>query len=230
MEPLTNQVTLCSQNYEDGENYRSFGSLLVQSCAIDLTKFLSRNYTMYFYELFLLNPKTQKLIDIPVMIDNIPNEKSLDAKFSNNGTTPENWILTRRFFLIDNLSALQNLNSFIKGVEQPIAIRFPKLIKMIILLQNSREPKIMTPYFEILYKAKLTSLMNNFPSVYMKFISEYKMDISGFKSTMLGVFMALNVLVIVMTVTKMYIWFKLNPPDLSPVIIIFLYIKPEINI
>jgi hypothetical protein len=185
---------------------------------------------MYFYELFLLNPKTQKLIDIPVMIDNIPNEKSLDAKFSNNGTTPENWILTRRFFLIDNLSALQNLNSFIKGVEQPIAIRFPKLIKMIILLQNSREPKIMTPYFEILYKAKLTSLMNNFPSVYMKFISEYKMDISGFKSTMLGVFMALNVLVIVMTVTKMYIWFKLNPPDLSPVIIIFLYIKPEINI
>jgi hypothetical protein len=223
MEPLTNQVTLCSENYEDGEKYRSFGSLLVQSCSIDLTKYLSRNYTMYFYELFLMNPKTQKLIDVPVMIDNIPNPKSLDAKLSNNGTSPENWILTRRFFLIDNLSALQNLNSFIQKIEEPIAIRFPKLIKMIILLQNSKEPKIMIPYFEILYKAKLKSLMKNFPSVYMKFISEYKMDITSFKDTMLGIFMGLNVLVIIMTVSKMYIWYKLNPPDLSPVIIIIFF-------
>ena len=164
MEPLTNQVTLCSESYEDSERYRSFGSLLVQSCSIDLTKYLSRNYTMYFYELFLLDPKTQKLIDIPIMIDNIPNPKSLDSKLSNNGTTPDNWILTRRFFLIDNLSALQTLNSFNLGTDEPIAIRFPKLIKMIILLQNTKEPKIMTPYVEILYKAKLTTLMQNFPS------------------------------------------------------------------
>ena len=126
--------------------------------------------------------------------------------------------LLRRFFLIDNLSALQNLNSFSEGIEEPIAIRFPKLIKMIILLQNTKEPKIMTPYFEILYKAKLTSLMKNFPYVYVKFISEYKMDISDFKGIMLGIFMALNILVSMMTVTKMYIWYKLNPPDLSPVI------------
>lgn len=217
MEPLTNQVTLCSENYEDGERYRSFGALLVQTCSIDLTKYLSRNYTMYFYELFLLEPKTQKLIDIPVMIDNIPNPKSLDAKLSNNGTSPENWILTRRFFIIDNLSALQTVNSFNEGIEEPIAIRFAKLIKMIILLQNTKEPKIMTPYFEILYKAKLTSLLKNFPSVYVKFLSEYKMDIEDFKESMLGIFMALNVLVILMTLTKMYIWYKLNPPDLSPV-------------
>lgn len=218
MDRLTNQFNLCSENnYEDGEKYRSFGSLLVQTCEIDLTKYLSRNYTMYFYELFLLDPKTQKLIDIPVMIDNIPNPKSLDAKLSNNGTSPENWILTRRFFIIDNLSALQNSNSFNTGIGDPIAIRFPKLIKMIILLQNSREPKIMTPYFEILYKAKLTSVMRNFPSVSVKLISEYKMDIENFKVIMLGIFMALNVLVIIMTVTKMYIWYKLNPPDLSPV-------------
>ena len=109
MEPLRNQLILCSESSEDSERFRTFGSLLIKSCNIDISKFLSRNYTMYFYELFLSNPLTNKLMDIPVMIDNIPNPKSPDGNLFNGDTSPENWILTRRFFIVDNLSALQTL-------------------------------------------------------------------------------------------------------------------------
>lgn len=217
MEPLRNQLIICSESFQDAERFRTFGSLIVKSCEINLTKFLSRDYTMYFYELFLLNPLTDELIDIPVMIDNIPNPKSPDGNSFNENTSPENWILTRRFFIVDNLSTLQTLNSFNSGKDKPIAIRFAKIIKLVVLLQNTSEARIMLPYFRILYKSKLTSLLENFPTVEVKFVSEYKMDITNFKNIMLGVFIALNFIVLCMAITKMFIWYKLNPPQLSPV-------------
>lgn len=217
MELLSNQITLCSENYEDGYRYRSFGSVLVQNCPIDLSKFQSQNYTMFFYEIFLLDPSTNKFIDIPIMIDNIPNAKAFDRNRMNNSTDPVDWILTRRFFLIDNLSALQTLNSFKLKSDLPIALRFPKLIKLIVLLQNTPLPKIMVPYFEIFYKSKIKSLIENFPVTFVNFVSEYKMDITSFKNTMLLIFIVLNVLVGIIVAVKMYIWYKLNPPALSPV-------------
>lgn len=237
MEPLRNKLILCSESYSDSERFRTFGSLLVKECEINLRKFLSKDYTMFFYELFLYNPKTFELIDIPVMIHNIPNPKSeIEGNKENSNTSPENWILTRRFFIVDNISGLQTLNSFKNGGDIPIAIRFPKLIKMVILLQNTAESKIMLPYFEILYKSKLTSLLENFPTSTVKFISEYKMDISNFKDIMLGIFLALNFIVLCMGVTKMYAWYKLNPPQLSPVIrkifnyfLIFLFFSYKIS-
>jgi hypothetical protein len=231
MDLLSNQITLCSDNYEDGVRYRRFGSVIVQNCAIDLSKYLTRNYTMFFYEIFLLDPTTNKFIDIPIMIDNIPNPLSFEKNQMNNGTDPQNWILTRRFFLIDNLSALQTLNSFNTKNDVPIALRFPKLIKLIILLQNTSKPKIMVPYFEIFYKSKLKTFIDNFQDVYVNFISEYKMNIENFKSTMLGVFIGLNALVGVIVSIKMYIWYKLNPPALSPVkfLLFLLYLFIEIK-
>jgi len=222
MEPLSNQITLCSKNYEDGYRYRSFGSVLVQNCALDLSNFMGRNYTMYFYEIFLLDPTTNTFIDIPIMIDNIPNPLAFDKNRMNNSTNPESWILTRRFFLIDNLSALQTLNSFKLKSDIPIALRFPKLIKLIVLLQNTLLPKIMVPYLEIFYKSKIKSMIENYPVTYVNFISEYKMDIKGFKNIMLIIFIVLNVLIGIMVAIKMYIWYKLNPPTLSPVIIFFI--------
>jgi hypothetical protein len=218
MEPLRNQLILCSESIDDAERFRTFGSLLTKSCSIDLSKYLSKDYEMYFYELFLLNPITNKLIDIPVMIENVPNPKSSpDGLLFNGNTSSENWILTRRFFLVDNLSALQTLNSFKSKKDEPIAIRFPKLIKLVVLLQNSSEAKIMLPYFEIKYNSKLTSLLDSFPNVSVKFISDYRMDITSFKTTMFGIFLALNFIVLLIAISKMYIWYKLNPIQLSPV-------------
>ena len=75
----------------------------------------------------------------------------------------------------------------------------------------------MVPYIEIFYKSKIKNLIENLPRTYVIFISEYKMSIENFKSVMVGIFVALNILVGIMVAVKMYIWYKLNPPALSPV-------------
>lgn len=216
MELLKNHLELCSKTYEDGINYRSFGSTIINKCNIDLSGYITRNYTMYFYELFLLDPTTNKFIDIPILIDNVPNAKSLSGGL-NSALNQIDWIITRRFFLVDNLSALQYSGDFSKGTGTPYAIRFAKTIKLIVLLQNTDGAKIMVPYLEILYKAKTISLINEIPSTTVDFTSEYRMTITGFKNAANGIFIALNIIIAIIVGVRMYIWYKLNPPTLSPV-------------
>jgi hypothetical protein len=172
---------------------------------------------MYFYEIFLKDPQNNKYIDIPILIDNIPNPKASGSGNLNNATEPINWILVRRFFIIDNLSALQNLGEFKTGSGKPFGIRFPKLIKLIILLQNTEGSNIMTPYFEIFYKAQSLSLIESNGKATISFISEYRMNIESFLTTAGSIFIILNIVIIVTVVVRMYVWYKLNPPTLSPV-------------
>lgn len=213
---LTNELELCSNTYEDGYEYRSFGTTIINECNLDMSKFLGRNYTMYFYELYLNDPTNNQLIDIPIMIDNIPNPKASGAVNSaNNATSPVDWILVRRFFIADNLAGIQDSNGFINN-STASAIRFPKVIKLIVMLQSTQQAKIMVPYLEIYYVSKSASYISTVPESSVSFMSEYNMDISSFKSAMMGIFIALNVLVAVVVVVRMIIWYKLNPPILSP--------------
>ncbi len=216
-ELLNTQLQLCSKSYEDGVYYRSFGTTIVNKCNVDLNNYVGRNNTMYFYEIFLKDPQNNKYIDIPILIDNIPNSKASGSGNMNNATQPVDWILVRRFFLIDNLSALQNLNEFKTGTGKPFAVRFPKLIKLIILLQNTEGSKIMTPYFEIFYKAQSLSLIEQYGKATVSFISEYRMDIASFLNTATAILIILNILIMITVVVRMYVWYKLNPPTLSPV-------------
>lgn len=221
MSELTTELELCSTSYEDGIQFRSFGSTIINRCNIDLTQYFSRsNHTMYFYELYLLdtsNKNQPKLVDIPIMIDNIPNPKASGSIGNlNNSTSPIDWILTRRFFLIDNLSAIQGANEFITGSSNAIAVRFPRLIKLVIQLQNGEGAKILVPYLEIFYKAKSAVYTATEPKTLVFFISEYKQSIDSFVSAMIGIFIALNIVIGVVVIVRMYIWYKLNPPTLSP--------------
>jgi hypothetical protein len=211
-------LQFCSKSYEDGLNYKSFGTTIINSCNINLVDYYDRNYTMYFYEMFLYDSQNEKYIDIPIMIDNIPNPKSTAPGNLNNATDPTDWILTRRFFLVDNLSALQNFGDFKSGKSLPVAIRYPKLLKLITVLQNVEGSHIMVPYLEVFYKAQSTNTqVEQLKYSWLKFVSEYRMDITNFQNTMRSLFIVLNILIFIAVIIKMYIWYKLNPPTLSPV-------------
>lgn len=217
MKILTTELQLCSNSYEDGYEFRSFGTTIINRCNIDLSKYITRNHTMYFYELYLKDPTNNQLIDIPIMIDNIPNPKASGfAGNMNNSTLPVDWILVRRFFLIDNLSAIQGVNGFSGASTDAIAVRFPKLLKFIVILQNTKKANIMVPYLEIFYKSKSSNFIKTEPQTLVQFISEYRMSIQDFISAMTGVFVTLNILIGLVLSVKMYIWYKLNPPQLSP--------------
>jgi len=215
---LTTDFNLCSKSYEDGMNYRSFGETIINKCNINLWEYQTMNYTMYFYELYLFDPVQNTLIDIPIKIDNIPNPKATGASGNmNSNANPTDWILVRRFFIIDNLSAIQGSDNFINGNVNAFAVRFAKVIKLIVLLQNTDGAKIMVPYLEIFYKAQSQSFIQQLHDTSVVFSSEYKMSIASFKSMALAILISLTVLIFILVCLKMHIWYKLNPPSLSPV-------------
>lgn len=215
---LTNELNLCSKTYEDGVDYRSFGKTIINRCDIDLSQYQTVNHTMFFYELYMFDPVQNELIDIPIMIDNIPNPKASGSVGNmNNSTDPIDWILVRRFFIIDNLSALQGTDSFISKNVNALAVRFPRLFKLIVLMQNASGSKIMVPYLEIFYKAKSETFIQQIPKTLVIFVSEYKMSIVNFKNAALSIFIILNILIIGIVCVKMFVWYRLNPPSLSPV-------------
>jgi meckelin len=215
---LTTDFNLCSKSFEDGMNYRSFGETIINNCNINLWEYQTMNYTMYFYELYLFDPVQNILIDIPIMIDNIQNPKASGASGNmNSNANPADWILVRRFFIVDNLSAIQGSNNFINGNKNAFAVRFAKLMKLVVLLQDTNGAKIMVPYLEIFYKAKSQSFIQQTPETSIVFSSEYKMSIANFKSMALAILISLTVLIFIIVCIKMHIWYKLNPPSLSPV-------------
>lgn len=214
IERLANQLNLCSDRYEDGQNFQRFGTTIRQECRINLANFAGNNYTMYFYELFLFDNMARVFIDIPVMISNIPNEKAQWRM--NNSTSPSDWLLTRRFFLVDNLVGLNTAGSYLAG-GTPIAYRYPHLLKLKVQLQNTDDPRIMLPYLEIFYKTKTRLLLNILPDSLLFFESEYLMDERNYRNAMAVIFALLNVVAFVHVIIKMISWYRLNPPTLSPV-------------
>ncbi len=219
MEPLTTQLQLCSKTYDDGNKFRQFGVSLENSCYLDLYNLIDRKNKMYFYELYLQDPNNNgNLLDVPIMIDNIPNSKT--GK-SNNATEPSTWILVRRFYLFDNLGGLEGSNSFLGGVKNTTVIRFPKYMNLIVTLQPnpyySRDANIYIPYLEVYYRAKAYDYLKTIKWAWLEFNSEYRMDVSHFQEIAKFIFMSLNILGGLWWLVRMYTWAKTNPTELSPV-------------
>jgi len=220
METLTNQLSLCSKTYEDGIKFRDFGDSIHNNCYKDLYSLIDRNNTMYFYELFLKDPSNNgKLLDVPVMIDNIPNSKTGKT---NNATDASTWILVRRFILWDNLSGLEGTGSFTGGTGTSKVIRFPKYMDLIVTLQPNptylRDSKIYIPYLEVYYRAKANDLLKTYNWAWIEFNSEYNMDISYFKTVTTYIFLTINLLIGAWWIVRMHTWVKTNPEKLSQVI------------
>lgn len=225
---LKDELIFCSGKVNDGEDFRSFGKNIIHDCYIDLAKFLDRNEEMFFYEIYLYDSQAGNFVDVPVLIDNIQNENGQQSKIlkydgnvtppkMNNETIMDNWRLVRRFFLFDNLSGISG-NSLDSSFT-PSFITYAKTIKFVVELQNnSQGSKIYVPYLEIFYSTRATEdiVQNKKPQAYVSFISQYQMDIKKFMNVMLGLFIAINVVVVFIVIYRMYVWVKVNPKELAP--------------
>ena len=69
MNPISNELILCSQTYDDSVDYRKFGNIISHECEIDLNLFGKDNYTTYFYQMYLKKGDNDFQI-IPVDITN----------------------------------------------------------------------------------------------------------------------------------------------------------------
>ncbi|XP_075438837.1 meckelin isoform X2 [Ascaphus truei] len=124
----------------------SFGTTYAQKCEIPLSKILSDYAEPVFYDVFLTHSESdgqQNLWAVPILNLNLQN----NDLFVNQGNNMNNWLLTRRIFLVDTLSGRENtLNNL------PRVIRIANKITISVnLVPNTHKGTIYPPLITVEY-------------------------------------------------------------------------------
>lgn len=209
---LTDQLILCPHSLQDSTNYRKFGTNVNINCELDLTYMITSAQTV-FYELYFVD-QNGVLQDVPVVIQNY---MATDGSLPNQGSNPNQWKLVRRFFLYDNISGLDQSNQYADGTGTTKILQYLATAKIVFTLRNDKEEMIYIPYLVLKYKSRQTSYIQGTSSTdTISFSSIYTMDTSNFWSVAEGVFIGVNILVLLILIVKVYVWTKINPQKDSP--------------
>ena len=213
---LKDDLILCSDNYNDTQDYVSFGSTIIKECFINITRFLSRKeYKMKFYELYLFKKDSGEYIDVPIYIPNIHYGTVGPYQARENfADIMSQWKLVRRFYIVDNLSGIR-LN-YTNTLVNATTISYPREIRLVVQIQNKNKvSEIFLPYLNITYFA-LPLSEGVSPLVKVKFYSEYTMNLDNFMKGAKIIFGIITALAFIVVIGRMYVWTKLNPSVLSP--------------
>ncbi|NWU61460.1 MKS3 protein, partial [Pterocles burchelli] len=148
----------------------TFGTTYQQSCKISVSKILLDFANPIFYDLFLEyngDNGQQYLWAVPVLNLNL----QYSEMFVNQGNNMNNWLLTRRFFLVDALSGKENDLG-----ELPRVIRIASKITISIrLVSHTQRGTIYPPLITIAYTDVLVQNPET-QSVTVSFSVNYEMN------------------------------------------------------
>ena len=203
---MTDQLILCPHSYKVGKYYRTFGTNVDVTCNLDLSVYISSSETI-FYELYLVD-LNNTLVDVPVLVRNLvdtsgskPNEDSDESK----------WKLVRRFFIYDNVSGKEGIDAYVNG-DTTSVLQYMQSATLRVRLINDQDQKIYVPVLILDYKARMTNYIDNSDSTdSITFKSQYTMNTAKFWRIALGVFIGMNIFVLIITALRLYIWTKNNP-------------------
>ena len=187
MNKIGNELILCSQSYDDTVDFRKFGNTIVHRCTINLNSFDRKNYTTYFYQMYLKTTTNFQIIPVRIIDD-------------DNNNRQQN--LVKRFFLAYQYSANEEGYLFAKEITFEIKLKNDN--------PDSKSFMYM-PVLKIKYKPK-TDLGG---TEEFSFISNYYMDISFIMKWITGLFSAFFILVFIIVAARMYVWCILNPSNLT---------------
>ena len=172
---LTDQLVLCPHSYVIGQLYREFGTNVDVVCNLDLSVYISTKETI-FYELYLID-SDNSLIDVPILIKNLV---ASDGSQPNNGANENAWILTRRFFIYDNVSGKEGTNAYIDG-KTTSYLQYMREATLRVTLINDQDQKIYDPILILNYQTRMTTYIEGVSSTdTVSFTSEYTMNTSRF--------------------------------------------------
>ncbi|XP_071410278.1 meckelin isoform X1 [Pithys albifrons albifrons] len=148
----------------------TFGTTYQQSCKISVSKILVDFANPIFYDLFLEyngDNGQQHLWAVPVLNLNL----QYNEKFVNQGSNMNNWLLTRRFFLVDTLSGKEaDLG------KPPRVIRIASEITISIrLVSHTQRGTIYPPLITVAYMDVLVENPET-QSVMVSFSVSYEMN------------------------------------------------------
>uniref|UniRef100_A0A8C5IRD6 Transmembrane protein 67 n=1 Tax=Junco hyemalis TaxID=40217 RepID=A0A8C5IRD6_JUNHY len=147
-----------------------FGTTYQQNCRISVSKILLDFANPVFYDLFLEyngGNGQQHLWAVPVLNLNL----QYNEKFVNQGSNMNNWLLTRRFFLVDALSGKENDLG-----KPPRVIRIASKITISIrLVSHTQRGTIYPPLITVAYTDVLVQNPET-QSVTVSFAVSYEMN------------------------------------------------------
>jgi len=204
-EELTNQILLCPNSAATGDLISTFGTSFELDCTVNLNLFLDTE--TIFYELFLQDDE-DNYTDVPVKITNL---RSSDGTNPNDAEGYSDAVFTRRFFMVDTVSGIESDNGFING-DEPVVLRYAKSATLKVIATAGSSDTIYRPYMEITYRERQVSTLAESSSASISYDSSYELNnLDSFWDTVIGLFVASNVIILVAAVARTYIWAKNNP-------------------
>ncbi|XP_072013761.1 meckelin-like [Amphiura filiformis] len=148
LQPTTGgTVQLCKDTVKKMDAAYTFATTYTSSCDINVQDFWN-NYETLFYDMYIQfgdNVEAQELYAIPVLLDSYKE----DQNYVNRRARVRDWQLTRRFFLVDNLSGKETIDTPAK------VVRYASSIELEISIQQeageAREGKIYPPLLKVKY-------------------------------------------------------------------------------
>ena len=193
-----NELIICSETYNDKQDFKKVGATLVNECFMDVDKLL--NEKSYFYEMYLNLPNyDNNPIPIYAIID---NENGQRTRILNDDNCNE-FNLRKRFFIF-------------KKINDDGQLIYAKTIKLKVRFQNRehrKDNRIYPPYLRIEYFSHNNE--RNEP-IMVSFRSEYNMDERAhIIPSIYTIFYIFLVLTGLFVVVKMCIWSKIHTYNLS---------------
>jgi len=179
-----------------------FGTYYSYTCTIPASSLWDKvKYPLKFYEIYLQYEKNgdNRLYKMPLKINNL---RQLNEK-TNEENGMGDWILTRRFFLVDNV-AMQEASE-----TEPGYVRYASNIIMHVTLQGETgSGRIYVPYFEITYTDVSLEEKNNDVQVSVSFSVTYDMTTSEYTRSFQIATGTLSALAIIYAGFRTYVWNK----------------------
>ena len=185
MNPIGNELILCSQTYDDTVDFRKFGNTLKISCNIDMNLLSQGNYSTYFYQMYIkLSENNFKIIPIQIQYNDID-------------------IVVKRFFLV-----YQYMDGSRKNFIAANDITFQAQ------LQN-KNPGSLSYMQNLYMKISYSGIDEKEQLVQFSFTSMYYMDITKIMKWTTVLFSICFVLIFIAVAARMYVWCILNPSKLT---------------
>lgn len=231
-EDLSTQIWLCPMTQAHAKRYRRVGLGLFDECQFDLWPLVNRTLNApninYFYEMFL-EDYNGELIDVPVLIDNFVDAG--DSYPNRDNDNMDEWRLVRRFFLYENVSAIEGEGEYVNPTQPPTYVRWLQEARLVYELDPNYDETMYVPYLHLFYYSIESSLVeDNYPYRTVT-VTQWRMDGSNFRQTALGFLITTHVLVVIWAAWKTYKWFVLHPQNFEAAnFLVYLIIRVFVEI
>mmetsp|Transcript_4701 Transcript_4701/g.8015 ORF Transcript_4701/g.8015 Transcript_4701/m.8015 type:complete len:521 (+) Transcript_4701:1152-2714(+) len=199
---MTDQLFLCEVEKHEIQRLFTFGTTIEQKCNFDLGRLLSNatlpKYANQFFDVFI-EDFNGDLIDVPVRVNNLKDEFDQPVNLDPDS---DNWILTRRFFLFDTVSGIEN--------NRLEVIRYATSIHLKFKLDPNTVEKIYPPLIEVTYQEKQVEALDDIAERQkaVSFISQFDMDTTDFWQKSRSFFIVLMIALVLVTLVFVYTFYQ----------------------